>query len=94
MDEKHYSIIAIISFILGCFGVLLERYMSSSSWIFALVIPILAVIFGFIGLNQVKKDKLIIGSVFALFGIILGFFELFSLLITNGLTEFERFLTY
>jgi NADH:ubiquinone oxidoreductase subunit K len=92
--EKHYSIISILAFILGALGVLLEAQMSKASWIFALIIPLLAVIFGFIGLNQVKENKQMIGSVFAVFGIVLGFFEMFSLLLTYLAIEFKGFFQY
>ena len=60
---KKNSGMAVASFVLGLCSLLLF-------WTF--VVPILAIVFGIIGLNQIKKDKNLEGKAMALWGICLG----------------------
>ena len=69
MPEKRFDGMAIASFVCGICG-------------FILFIPsILAIIFGFIGLSRIKKNKNLRGKVLAWWGIILGILPLALILI-------------
>lgn len=65
MPEQRYSGFAITSFVLGIVGVLIGYFL--------LGIPnLLAVIFGFIALSKIKKNKKLRGKALAWWGIGLG----------------------
>ena len=73
---KKYSWIAVTSFVLA---ILLSIWyfaflsLKSSNLLFLWISSILIIILGFIGLNQIKKNKILKGKLFAWLGIILGF---------------------
>ncbi|MEX2017562.1 MAG: DUF4190 domain-containing protein [Candidatus Pacearchaeota archaeon] len=76
MPEHKYSGMSVASFVLGLCGILL-------GWIpfFGQIILILAIVFGFVGLNQIKRNKNLHGKTLAWWGIGLGVFWLVVFLI-------------
>lgn len=72
MPEHKYSGMSVASFVLGLCGLI--------PYFFG--IPnVLAIVFGFIALNQIKKNKNLRGRALAIWGIILGFAFLILVLI-------------
>jgi len=71
-----YSWFAVASFVLA---ILLSIWyftflsLNSSSLLFLWISSILIIILGFIGLNQIKKNKILKGKLFAWLGIVLCF---------------------
>ena len=80
--QSRNSGMAVASFVLGLCGLFL-------GWIpfFGQVIFILAIVFGFVALNQIKRDKKLQGKALAVWGIVLGFFwiALFIILVSVGI---------
>lgn len=77
MNKKN-SGMAIASLVLGIFSIFLF-------WTF--IVPTLAVIFGIISLNQIKKDKNLDGKNMAIWGLVLGaiWFVLIIILVSVGI---------
>jgi hypothetical protein len=76
MVEKS-SGMAVASLVLGLCSLFL---------FWTLVVPILAIVFGFVGLSNIKHDKNLVGRKMAIWGIVLGFFwfVLFLILVIVG----------
>jgi uncharacterized BrkB/YihY/UPF0761 family membrane protein len=76
--KQHYSGMAIASFILSILGAVWILFLLPPSpydflkIIFWYIDLILAIVFGFIGLNKIKKNRRLRGRRSALFGITLG----------------------
>ena len=68
--ESKYSGMAIASLVCGIVGVLIS-WIPVVGWI----LPILAIVFGFVSINKIKKESLN-GKTLAIIGIILGFLGL------------------
>lgn len=85
MEGKN-SGMAIASLVLGIIGFF-------TSWIpiIGWIIVILAIVFGFVALNQIKKNPNLKGKVLAIIGIVLGFIGLIIpiLQIIGGLAYFQ-----
>jgi len=81
--ERKYSGFSIVSFVLGLCSLFLF-------WIpiLGLVIPILAVIFGFVALSKIKKNSELQGKGLAIAGLVLGFtFLIISLILSSVLVS-------
>ena len=76
---KKNSAMAISSLVLGICSLFL---------FWTLVVPILGVVFGFVGLSNIKHNKQLEGKAMAIWGIVLGlvWFALFIFLILVGVS--------
>jgi len=86
MAKERYSWMAILSFILSII-IILIIYLFHGTILFGYILPILvtllAIIFGILGLIQIKKNKKLKGKILAWIGLILGF--VWAILIIRGL---------
>jgi uncharacterized membrane protein HdeD (DUF308 family) len=82
MTKKYYSPMAIASFVLGIVSILGGVYLLLIFWFTDIITPVLAIILGIFGLDQVRRNKELKGKMLAWIGVSLALIKILLFVIT------------